>query len=369
MRGTIPAILMLSPHGASSTEQWVAEGRLAAASDLVERLCSTQRYDPILIFADDPADASSLAQHGAVTWQPGSKSFHFGRALHDCVHEHQFRQIAYFGGASAPLLRTEKLEALVDRLDGKTPMALTNNLHSSDWFITNDVSCLSSYKDRLPSDNQLGWVYAHEAGINVLSEPPSAATRLDIDTPMDFAMLLGHPDVGPHLKQFLRSVPEAITQRMQSVRTVVSSAAKNLTIIGRASSHLWQQLEKQTQIWIRLLVEERGMVASQRLARGEVQSYTALMIRSLGPEAFVRELASMSDAVIWDTRVWMAAEVGWPSPGERFAFDLGQIEAIENEKLRAMAAAIQAAEIPILAGGYGVVAGGLYALLESMSVD
>jgi hypothetical protein len=245
-------------------------------------------------------------------------------------------------------------------------MAITNNLHSSDWFLTNEVESIQDYQDRFPSDNPLGWVYAEHAGVDVLSEPPSAATRLDIDTPMDLAMLLSHPGVGSHLMQFLKTTPSDILERIQTIREVLSAKARNLTIIGRASSHLWQQLEEQTQIWIRLFVEERGMVASQRLARGEVNSLIASLIHVLGAEAFIESLEQMTDAVIWDTRVWMAAELGWPSAGDRFASDLGMVDEIQNTKLRDLTNAINEAEIPILAGGYGVVSGGLYALLETI---
>jgi len=365
----LPAVVMLPPHGSSSVERWVAQGRLAAAQDLLGRLKRSGAYEPIIIIAENSDDEMALAELGGLPWRREAKAFHFGQVLAACIQIHDFEKFAYFGGASAPLQNQDALTNLADRLlSAESPLAIANNMHSSDWFLTNEISPIESLQDRLPSDNPLGWVYSQEAGVKVQSELPCAATRLDIDTPMDFAMLLGHPDVGPQTAQFLQTVPSDILKRVQAIKEILCAKAKNLTIIGRASSHLWRQLEERTQIWIRLFVEERGMVASQRLARGEVNSLVARLINEIGVQAFVESLAQLTDAVIWDTRVWMAAEIGWPSAEDRFASDLGLIEDIQNQTLRALTIAIKEADIPILVGGYGVVSGGLYALMESIKV-
>jgi hypothetical protein len=367
MSKPIPTILMLPEHGSTPVEQWVAEGRLAACLDLVTRLKACGRYEPIIAIVEDPEDESALLQHGIKLQQRNEEPFHFGRVLSGCLRENEFKRFAYFGGASAPLLLEAGLKRLSDQLNHTdTPLAVTNNLYSSDWFLCNRVSQIGTFEERLPSDNPFGWVLSQEASIRVQSEPPSAATRLDIDTPMDFAMLVGHPAVGHHLGDFLERLPDELKERVEKIKRIIATPAQTLVVIGRASAHLWQQLEEQTQIWIRLFVEERGMVASRRVARNEVRSLIALLIRTLGPQVFMEELEKISDAVLWDTRVWMAAQVGWPSAAERFAFDVGRTNELENKDLRELSEAIQRAGIPILAGGYGVVAGGLYALLESM---
>jgi hypothetical protein len=108
------------------------------------------------------------------------------------------------------------------------------------------------------------------------------------------------------------------------------------------------------------------MVASHRLANGEVQSLIAQMADLLGPDEFISRLANLADAVLWDTRVWMGTRAEWPSSADRFAADLGWVELIEDQELSALTQAIRNSAIPILAGGYGVVGGGLYALLESL---
>ena len=370
MPDTLPAILMLQTRGKTPAEKWVGEGRLAAALDLVTRLRACEQYDPIFVIAEDPSDEEKFLALGAEPERSDQEPFHFGRALEACIRGRQLNRFAYFGGASAPLLTPSDLQRLHQRIiRADSPLAIANNLYSTDWFLSNDVTPIHTLVERLPSDNPLGWVYSKEAGILVQSEPASAATRLDIDTPMDLAMLLGHPHVGPHLKRFMETLPKDIIKRVIALRGVLKTPAETLTVIGRASSNLWHQLEEQTQIWVRLFVEERGMVASRRLERGDVRSVIASLLRTLGPEGFIQLLSELSSAVLWDTRVWMAAELGWPNAGDRFAADLGWSDDIEEPRLREFTQAIGASPIPLIAGGYGVVSGGMYALLESMASD
>jgi hypothetical protein len=90
------------------------------------------------------------------------------------------------------------------------------------------------------------------------------------------------------------------------------------------------------------------------------------MLDESGPSAFVELLSGMADAVLWDTRVWMGTQSAWPGDADRFASDFGWVDQIEHKGLRELTAAINDSPVPILAGGYGVVGGGLYALLESL---
>jgi len=106
------------------------------------------------------------------------------------------------------------------------------------------------------------------------------------------------------------------------------------------------------------------MVASGRLARGEVRTLIGELIRCQGPQAFFRTLAQMTDAAIIDSRPLMAAAGRWPGAADRFASDLFLVDAIEDGWLRDFTAAAREAPIPVLLGGHGVVAGSLHALVE-----
>ncbi|OGO12798.1 MAG: hypothetical protein A2Z66_13330 [Chloroflexi bacterium RBG_13_66_10] len=363
----LPALLMTPPAGAKRAERWMAEGRLAAASDLVRALAQSEGIGPIYLLAAEAEDRRHLQGLGAIAWDGPDGPFHFGRALAAFAESTGAEALAYFGGASAPLLAPALADEACDRLRrGRGPLAVVNNLHSTDWIFLNSASALAGIAHLLPTDNPLGWVLSHEAGFGVESLPASAATRADVDTPADLLLLTRHPDLGPAVRQFLAGAPGHLTHHVESLLEVVATPASTLAVIGRSSSHLWQLLERRAQIWVRLFVEERGMLASGRMTRHEVRSLLGEALDTWGPREFVRRLSEMSDAVVWDTRVWMATHGDWPSAADRFAADLGWAEEVDEPGLRALTEAILQAPIPILTGGHGVVSGSALALLEAL---
>ncbi|NIS79419.1 MAG: hypothetical protein GTO14_04240 [Anaerolineales bacterium] len=365
-----PVVLMLPPSGTSRSEQWVAAGRLAAARDLARRLGRIRGVASIHVLAGNRSDSESLHELGVKSLPAPPGSFHFGRALADIITEQGFERCAYFGGSSAALMVEQALEDVFDRVaQHEHPFAVVNNYHSTDWIVLNHAPELTRLWESLPKDNPLGWVLYHEAGYEVHSLAPSAASRVDIDTPSDLFMLHQHPDLGAELDSFLASAPPEQLIKVQRVQDVMQSPASTLTLIGRASAHLWHTLEQRTQIWIRAFVEERGMIASGRLARAEVQSILGEILEVWGPRRFVERLTRVSDAVLWDTRVWMAHRGPWPSAADRFASDLGWVDEIEDTTLRELIRAVQEAASPIVTGGHGVVSGGVYALVESFESE
>jgi hypothetical protein len=358
---------MLGPAGASPAERWVAQGRAAAAQDLLQRLLASGGFEPVLILAADEPAADRLASAGGQRLEPPAGSFHFGRALAETIRRHRLAQLAYFGGASAPLVSEPLLQEALGLLrSGGAGTSVVNNLHSTDWALLGDAEAVLARPERFPSDNSLGWVLSREAGLPVLDLPPGAATRLDIDTPADVLLAAAHPRAGPSLAACLSDAPDSMRDALRGVRQVLQQPASQLTLIGRTSAHAWAELERRTQTWVRVFAEERGMLASGRLQRGEARSLLYRLGGDGSEESLVRGLAEISDGVLWDTRVWMAASGSWPSTADRFASDLGWAEQISEPGLRRLTLAIRAAGIPILAGGHGVVAGGLYALLESL---
>jgi len=360
----LPILLMLPPAGETRAEAWVAQARTAAALDLLARIQQTPGAGPVSAIAANPDDRRELAARGVRVIPSEAGAFHFGRVIASIVRKEGWRRLGYFGGASAPLA-TETLlqEAFENAGPGR---AVVNNYHSTDWAIVGDASALVSVAERLPSDNPLGWVLQHEAGLDVQGLPPRASTRADIDTPTDAAMLRGHPDAGPAMRAFLEILPLELASKLDRLRKVIETPANTLAVIGRLSSGVWRALESRRQIWVRVFAEERGMLASGRMERGEVRSLIGGLVDRIGPAAFLRELASMADGVIWDTRVWMAQRGPWPPACDRFSADLGWLGEIGDPALRALSEAVEAALLPIVTGGHGVVAGGLLALLEAI---
>jgi len=186
---------------------------------------------------------------------------------------------------------------------------------------------------------------------------------MDLDTPADLAIVRLHPHCPPHLREVLDD-PLLARVPVDRVVEVAARDGARLVLVGRVSPLAWQALSKKTQAWIRAFSEERGMVASERLARGEVRSLLLRMVELLGPEGFFAALAEVADAVIMDSRVLMAAAGHYPDDAERFASDLYMLDAIRDPWLRTFTEAAANAPIPVLLGGHGVVAGGLYALSD-----
>lgn len=360
---------MLPPEVTSPAEVWVAEGKRAACQDLISRLVGLpEQYAPIFVLSGWEQDRKVLEQTGVEFLPPVKGEFHFGNVLADIVMHKDLSEVAYFGGASAPLMTREHLLNLsLQFRRHENAFGVVNNYHSTDWGLFSQAERIKTVRSRLPTDNPLGWVLHHEAEFDIQACPVEAFSRADIDTPADLLMLPGHPGLGPNLRAFLAQAPQEQLRRVDAIRKILVTPASTLALIGRASPHVQLVLQQQTQIWVRAFIEERGMIASHRLANGEARSLIGSMIETWGPRGFVQKLVELCQGALWDTRVWMAHVGGWPPAAERFAADLGWTDQIEDSNLRQLSEAIQEAPISILAGGYGVVSGGLYALLESMA--
>jgi hypothetical protein len=326
--------------------------------------------DEIHILLGDPDDLSVFSRLPVNSASYSGEDFRFGDALNKFAQEQKPGILLYFGAGSAPLLTPSTLEnSLAHVIRSTLPTALVNNLYSTDWAIFNASDRLDDIVHRLPSDNQLGWVMKNEAGFQVKDLPFSAESRMDIDTPTDLMMLSHHSLLGAKMKEFLNENPVEGGDRLAAIRNLLQEPAKTITVIGRSSSRVWRALEDQTQIWIRLFVEERGMIASGRRARGEVRSLFAEIVDDWGIEAVIDFLSRISDGVLWDTRVWMAHGKTWPSVADRFASDLGWYEEIEDPILGECTESILQAPIPIATGGHGTVSAGVMVLLESLRSD
>jgi len=349
----------------------MSSARRAACQDTISRLQATGRADPILVLAAEAEDREALRAL-EVTILHALKdegTFHFGRALASVAETVGQGPLAYFGGASAPLMSVEALGEVLElacRSVGR-PIAWVNNHLSTDWAVLADSEFLGAGAASLATDNPLGWFLGRQAGFEVVALPASAATQADIDTPADALLMARHPGLGPAMTAFLDQRQSAgLLQKVDALRRLLETPASTLAIIGRSSSAIWQAIERRKQVWVRLFVEERGMLASGRAERGDVRSLIGEMLDDWGPARFVERLSTMADGVLWDNRVWMAHRGLWPSASDRFAADLGRSGEVVAEELASLTEAVQAAPIPILTGGHSLVSGSLMALVESL---
>ncbi|MGH2628565.1 MAG: hypothetical protein ACRDHY_18160, partial [Anaerolineales bacterium] len=255
MVSPLTALIFLPPAGHSPAEQWMADGRQAAAVDLVLRLRAVSSFGAVCAVCARLQDGEALAEAGAEPLKDDSaREFRFGAALAAWADRLKLSRLAYFGGASAPLIQPEDLRGAVADLEG-TPGgrgAVVNNLHSTDWALIGDTSPLIGLAHRLEVDNALGWVLEREAGTRVVEVAARASTRADLDTPTDFLMLDGHPGLGGRVREFLKGAPAETRMRVAQLEAVLVRAGATLTLIGRTSARAWLGLEQRRSIWVRV---------------------------------------------------------------------------------------------------------------------
>lgn len=365
-----PTILLFLPPAtptgsATPTEQWVAGGRWAATQALVEAVADWPVETQIVIATPDREQAAQYL-HWPVTWDfdPPVQPFTFGPRLIQLLERYPAPTYLYLGGGSAPLFSPAQFATLLAEVAAAAaPRAIANNWHSADWLIFNCPRALSCRPERLISDNALGWVLKHEARVPVQSQPASAATRFDIDTPTDLALLAHHPHTPLALQAYLQDHPAPPNHWLTAAQRLFTPYTP-VALLGRVAPTVWAHVEAHTRAWVRVFSEERGMVASGRAASGQVRSWLGQQLSQHGPAAFFEELGELAAAAFFDTRVVWAHQ-GWhPTPADRFAADLGLMGQIEDPALRAFAAAAHDCNLPLVCGGHTVVAGGLYALVE-----
>jgi len=349
-----------SPHAT-----WVQGARRAAARDLVEQLARQPLVEKVLLLSPEPVEPTAGPPPQYLASMVGP--IHLGEHLARLVAEEEITHLLYFGGGSAPLLSDDALTAIVNRLAAADRLVITNNHHASDWAAVTPASLLGEWMPRLPRDNMLGWVLSAEAGLPLKAIPPSAASRLDIDTPLDLQILHLHPRTKQHLRRYLAGLPLEI-RRLEAVVDVLATPATRVFIAGRIAPEVWSALNRVTHSWLRVVSEERGMVSSGRQARGEARSLLAAHIEAVGMDAFFAALADWADAALIDTRVLLAHHGRWPDEDVRFASDLGQVDLVTDDWLRSLTSHAAAAPLPVLLGGHGLVAGGLYAICDLLDV-
>ena len=365
MTASLTVLIMLGPAGASRAERWVAGGRLAAARDAAELAAALPGVTRVVLAAPRLEPPATFADWNVTCdFDAPAEVFHFGRRLSELLERYPDKAYLYLGAGSVPLLPLPALAQVVAEVtQAPQPLAITNNLHSSDWLAFNCPAAIQARPERLSNDNALGWVLRTEAAVEVRSLPPSAGTRLDIDTPADLLLLGLHSGLGQRLRHFLQQQPGDSTRWAAAGRRLFSPAGQ-AALIGRVSSGVWAHVEANTQAWVRVFSEERGMTASGRLAAGQVKSLLGAHLLRLGPAAFFDELSGMTQAAFFDNRVVLAHARHWASDGDRFASDLGWPDEIQDDWLRGLTEAALAAPIPIVMGGHGVVTGDLYGLAE-----
>ena len=368
------AVIMVGGAGDSPQERLVLAAQRASAIDLIDVLQGLGLQRIILAAPTTdwlPADLDVIRDQ-----DDQDRPFHFGERLAGLIEQYALEPVLYFGGASAPLLDSSfgsmmlgLLEQAMSESSASIPshIVLTNNLHSSDWAAISRVEEALPIIRQAARDNSLAWLMQEsgEYSVRVLSGV-RPATSMDLDTPTDLALLARHPDVNYALRGVLSD--ELLTRiPVEPVIKVLAREGSTVALIGRVAPLAWQALNKATRCWTRVIAEERGMVASGKLERGEVRSVLVPWSKARGLDGLFEDLAGLADAAIFDSRVFFAAQGLEPDAADRFASDLFWVDQICDPWVKSFTQAAANARIPILLGGHSLVGGGLYVLAEIMA--
>jgi CTP:molybdopterin cytidylyltransferase MocA len=364
MSSNVSLIIMTGVGRDGEAAEMMAGARVAITRDLVERALETGVFRQIIVSTNSERLAEALEGRPIeVVLDPPGLSFHFGRWLQHLVDRFGVEKLVYMGGGSGPLLTPDEMIRMAEKLEQEDEFLITNNFYSTDYAAFCPARALHAIEPP-DIDNDLGWLLVRQAGLQNFSPPRTAATQLDVDTPIDLMTLLGHPAVGPHLVRYLEGLELDVSHIRAAMGFFVDRAAE-VFIAGRVSAAMWAYLERETACRVRLLGEERGMRASGRQARGEVRSLLGFFLDAVGLETFFARLGELGQAAFIDNRVILAHWRLWPSDSDRFYADLRRPERIEDRRLRGLIQAAIDAPIPVVMGGHSLVSGGLYALLET----
>jgi hypothetical protein len=339
--------------------------RQEAARDTLVAAEKTGLFDELIVVTNDPFWACDLPVDCVIDLDDTRHPFHFGRRLASVIEHYQLTHVLYTGAGAAPLIGAKELTGIAESLLSRDDFMVTNNIHSSDWAAFTPASILSAHVTRVERDNSLGWVLSREGKLHAESWPPTATSRMDIDTPTDLMVLARHPGCGAFLAAWLKE-QDLDTRRLESAMVILNTEAKHLILAGRLASSTWAALERETLCWIRLFAEERGMVASGRQARGQVYSLLGAFMEQVGVDRLFQTMEAWSDTIFWDNRVVLAHHGLWPSAEDRYASDLGWVDGVKEPLLRDMTEWMLSASIPIVLGGHSLVSGGILALLDAI---
>lgn len=288
----------------------------------------------------------------------------FGERLRRVVVDRRLERIVVLGSGSVALLRLADARRLLAVAGGPPGRALTNNRYSSDVCAVSGAAALR-HLPALSGDNALPRWLAQQAGFLVDELPGRERLALDLDTPLDVALLALAPRLPPALRKL--SVTTGIrVPRLEEIRAVVADPRAELLVFGRSGAMVQRWLERNTSCRVRFLAEERGLRSSSPLALPErarqrpPRATLGRLLDARGPGALAETVAEFADGALLDSRVLLAdhlgrAESAWPPSEDRFASDLLRPGLISHPWLRELTESAARAPIPVLLGGHTLV--------------
>jgi hypothetical protein len=306
----------------------------------------------------------------------------FGGRLARLIDEHRIRRLVVMGSGAVPLLRPRDAERLVGAATGSGRRAATNNRYSSDVCAISDARVLRSIP-ALPSDNALPRWLEEQAGFSVTDLPGRDRLAIDLDTPLDLALLAldrGAPAGLPALA----AAHELAIPHLQALRGLTADPRRELLVFGRSGSRTLSWLERNVRCRVRFLAEERGLRASSPLAiatdaalhttgpRRPPRATLGRLLAERGPDGLAAIAGELADGAIIDSRVLLADHLGadeahWPSSADRFASDLLRPDQVTDAWLADLTRSAATAPIPVLLGAHTLAGPGIRLLLGGLA--
>ena len=346
--------------GEAHVEQIMASAHRAITRDILDRARACQAFQGMVIVTDSPDSFSNLGED--IFIEPAQYPFHFGHNLRDVIYKYQMERVFYIGGGGMPLLPTGEMAQIARQLLAAQETVISNNPYSADLVAFTPADAL----DRIPlpaNDNVLPKLLYGEAGLEGVTLPRSIATLLDVDTPIDLAILSLYSSIGPHLRAYLDTL-DLDQDRLLRAAKLLTDPQAEILVAGRISTYVWSRLERETACRCRIISEERGMRADGREQTGKVRSILGQYMETARPQDFFRGLTQLGDAAFLDTRVLFHHLGLKAAPSDRFLSDLMRPGEIGHTWLREFTQAALDAPIPVILGGHSLVSGGLLALIE-----
>lgn len=361
-----------APAPLGSPQALLARVRQWTTLDTLEKFLSRPEVDVVVVATDSPSLARQAREAGAAVHRTGP-GFHFGQTLRTLAERHRLDRVVFLGGGSAPLIRPGEVTGLLEAIGPGGRRFAANNVQSPDLVGLGSTEALAVLSG-LETDNATLFALT-DAGYERRLLPDTATVGFDLDTPSDILFLArearrGSPDtaLGPRCAEGLGRLDLNLST-LDRAASVLLGDYPAVTLIGRVSGPTIGYLNANLLLRLRVFSEERGMKALGRVEKGEVRSLVGTVLRDLGVDYLVRQLADLSEAVFWDTRVVMAHLWPWPDDSDRFEADLGHWERVRHPGLRELCRATAQAEIPFVLGGHSVVAGGLKLLVQGLLED
>ncbi|MDQ3406848.1 MAG: hypothetical protein M3472_01635, partial [Chloroflexota bacterium] len=165
----------------------------------------------------------------------------FGSRLARLMEKQRIRRLVVMGSGAVPLLQARDAERLIKIAARPGRRAATNNRYSSDVCAVSDARALRSLP-ALPSDNALPRWLEEQAGFVVSELPGRDRLALDLDTPLDLA-LITLADRAPEGLVALAAQHDLTVPQRESLRARAADPRRELLVLGRSGSRTLGWLE------------------------------------------------------------------------------------------------------------------------------